>query len=285
MLLFIDYQKALTLLSNKLEGWFHAIVLSTPNIVLAALLFALFLATGKMFKGLIRKGLNRVSYNKHVNHIISLFTYYMIIILGVFQCLSILQLHNTVMSLLAGAGIIGLAISFAFQNIASNFISGIIIAFRHPYKVGDWVETNGVYGFVKKVHINYTKLQTENGQEVYVPSKEILEHAVYNFSKLGLREVELHMKVPYKADLDKVMDLVKKAIENVQVRIHDRPLELYYKNFDDWAIDMEITFWIKFTDQRDYDLGCSQAISNIMKNLKSAGIDVAVPERKVELVK
>ena len=79
---------------------------------------------------------------------------------GVFVALGVVGLDKTVTSLLAGAGIIGLALAFAFQDLAANFLSGVAISVRHPFRIADIIETNDFLGTVKAINLRSTELLT-----------------------------------------------------------------------------------------------------------------------------
>jgi len=111
--------------------------------------------------------------------------------------LSILKLNTAVTSILAGAGIIGLALAFAFQDIAANFISGIFISFRRPLRVGDIVKVKDYMGKVEEINLRDTILRTFQGQTVIIPNKEVFQNPIENFSRLGKRRIDLWIGVSY----------------------------------------------------------------------------------------
>ena len=118
--------------------------------------------------------------------------------------LSILQLDKAVTSILAGAGIIGLALAFAFQDIAANFISGIFISFRKPIKLGDVVKINDYMGKVEQINLRDTIILTFQGQMVIIPNKDVFQSPIENYSLLGRRRLDLVVGVSYGDDLEKV---------------------------------------------------------------------------------
>lgn len=138
--------KAWEILSRKLSGWLEAAVALLPNLIVASLvMFAFWLLAGMAFN-LVSRLLRRSSESGTVTRLLASSVRTLILFFGLFTTLGILNLDKTVASLLAGAGVIGLAIGFAFQEIAANFFSGILIAFRKPYRDGDLVEVEGIQG-------------------------------------------------------------------------------------------------------------------------------------------
>lgn len=140
----IGHAEALKLLSEKIILWYESIVSVIPNIVIALLTMIFFIFLAKLVRVLARKAFARTYYNVAVKELMLSIAHITVVLFGCFISLEILHLEKTVTSLLAGAGVIGLALGFAFQEIASNFVSGVFIAFRKPYELGDIVSINGL---------------------------------------------------------------------------------------------------------------------------------------------
>ena len=97
--------------------------------------------------------------------------YSLVIIIGLMTSLNIMNLDKTVSSLLAGVGIIGLALGFAFQDLTANFIAGAFMAFKRPFEVGHKIETNGFIGKIDHIHLRSTTMITDGGLYVIIPNK------------------------------------------------------------------------------------------------------------------
>lgn len=118
------------ILIDKLSSWFVEFVRMLPDMALAALVFVLGMYLSKLIKRLANKLIRRISTQVTLNNLFASFVHILSVCIILFITLSILKLEKTVASLLAGVGIIGLALAFAFQDIAANFISGIFISLR-----------------------------------------------------------------------------------------------------------------------------------------------------------
>jgi len=199
----MEFTKAYNLIAGKLEKWIDTLIQMLPNLVVALIVLIVFYVVGKLVRKAVDKLLNKVTHNKTIIHLMETIVSVLVIGIGVFIALSILKLDGAVTSLLAGAGIIGLALGFAFQDIASNFISGIILSIRHPFGIGDIIETNGYYGTVTKMNLRNTIIKTPKGQIVYIPNKTVFENAMLNFTRSGERRIDLSCGVSYGDDLEK----------------------------------------------------------------------------------
>lgn len=147
----VSTDRAWNLLSSKLEDWFEIIIKGLPNFVVAVVVLFLFYLFARLAKRVAQTLLKRITGHESVKKLAASSIYLVVISVGVFVSLGILHLDKTVTSLLAGAGVVGLALGFAFQDIATNFVSGIFIAFKKPYQLGDIVKTQDFMGNVTSI--------------------------------------------------------------------------------------------------------------------------------------
>ncbi|MGZ5220660.1 MAG: mechanosensitive ion channel family protein, partial [Chitinophagaceae bacterium] len=124
------------LINEKLQGWWVSLIKLLPNLVLALLVIILAILIGRFVRRNLYRLLSRISAKASFNSLFATITQIVVLLIGLFIALDILQLNKAVSSLLAGAGIIGIILGFAFQDITSNFIAGIYIAFKKPFDIG-----------------------------------------------------------------------------------------------------------------------------------------------------
>jgi small conductance mechanosensitive channel len=221
-----------------------------PNIALAALVLGL--ALSRLVKRIAAKGTGRLSHNPVITNLASSFIYIICIGITLFACLSILKLDKAVTSILAGAGIIGLALAFAFQDIAANFMSGILITIRRPLRVGDSVKIEEYLGKVTEINLRDTVLQTFQGQLVIVPNKYVSQNGIENFSLLGRRRVDLAGGVSYDADLEKVKQTTLNAVSGIEGLAPGQETTFFYTEFADSSINYTLRIWVASPEQPEY---------------------------------
>ena len=226
--------------------------------------------------------LGKVTQNKTVTGLAQTILGVLVIGIGVFIALSILNLDGMVTSLLAGAGIIGLALGFAFQDIASNFISGILLSVRHPFGIGDIIETNDLFGTVEKLNLRNTVIRTPQGQVIYVPNKVVYENPLMNYTKNGERRIDLSCGVSYGDDLEKARKVALEAIDGLDAKDTSRDVELYYNEFGDSSINFTLRFWIAFEKLPQYWGAQSEAIMALKKAFDENDIMIPFPIRTLD---
>jgi len=190
-----------------------AVVRILPDILLASVVFVLGFFIARRIRKLLQRLASKISKNATLNNLMVSVCYLTFIGIPFFMVLSILHLDKAVTTILAGAGIIGLALAFAFQDIAANFISGIFISFRRPIHIGDIVKIGDYMGKVSNVNLRDTILTTFQGQMVIIPNKNVFQNPIENYSLLGKRRLDIETGVSYAEDFEKVQRITLDAVK------------------------------------------------------------------------
>ena len=270
------------LITGKLETWINTTIEMLPNLAVALLVVIVFYVIAKLIKNFVGKILSKVTSNKTVTGLAQTIMGVLVIGIGVFLALTILNLSGVVTSLLAGAGIIGLALGFAFQDIASNFISGILLSVRHPFGIGDIIDTNDHFGTVVKLNLRNTVIRTPQGQVIYVPNKVVYENPFMNYTKNGERRIDLSCGVSYGDDLEKAKKVAIEAIEGLENRDTSRDVELYFNEFGGSSINFTLRFWISFQQLPQFWSAQSEAIMALKKAFDENDIMIPFPIRTLD---
>ena len=178
---------------TKLSRWADAFGEMLPNVIVALLTMSLFWVGARVAGGASDRALRRLDTHEAARDLVSRIIRIAVLLVGVVVSLGVMNLDKALASILAGAGIVGLALGFAFQDLAGNLISGVGLAVHRkwPFKIGDVVETNDIFGVVEKIHLRTSILRTLDGKMVVSPIKQIYQHKVVNYSVSGRRRVEL----------------------------------------------------------------------------------------------
>jgi potassium efflux system protein len=189
-------------------------------------------------------------------------------------------LDLTNLALIAGALSVG--IGFGLQNIVNNFVSGLILLVERPLKVGDWIGVGNYSGFVKRISVRATELETLDRQSVVVPNAELINSAVTNWmlkDKLGRASVSVG--VSYASDERQVRDiLLEVAKHHDQVASHPPP-DVIFTAFGENSLDFELRVFLK-------DIGRIVPVSSdlrfaIRQALREANIEIPFPQRDLHI--
>lgn len=279
----IDFENVLHLINEKLELWFRALVKILPNLAVAIIVFLIGLYISKWLRTISKKLISKFTENITVIRLFSTFIYLLSLGIIIFTALSILKLDKAVTSILAGAGIVGLALAFAFQDIAANFISGIFISFRHPLKVGDIVSIKGYMGKVEEINLRDTIIRTFQGKMVIIPNKDVFQNPIENYSILGKRRIDLEVGVSYNDDLEKAAELAIDAVKNIEGLSTEDEVTLFYKEFGESSINFTIRIWSSSSEQLQYLKIGHLAIIAIKKTFDQNNITIPFPIRTLDI--
>lgn len=273
-----DLQQTLRAMMEKVSGWVEGFILALPNFVAAVLVLVLFWIAARVVRRIAARGLERVSSYRAVNRLLSTIAYIGVLAVGLFVALGVLDLDKTVTSLLAGAGILGLAIGFAAQDTVENLLSGIMLSIRRPIRVGDLVETNGTFGVVQEVNLRETRLRTGPGQLVYIPNSDVYAEPLTNFSQLGRRRVDVSCGVAYGDDLEEAKRVAVEAVEGLEMRDPSRDVELFWEEFGGSSVNFTLRFWIEFSASHAAFLAArSEAMVRLKRAFDDNGITIPFP--------
>jgi small-conductance mechanosensitive channel len=272
---------AYEIIRDKLSLWLKEIIRISPNVVLAALVLVLGLFLAKIIKNLIGKFSKKIIRNPTLNSLFTLLVYVISLGVTIFMVLSILKLDKAVTSILAGAGIIGLALAFVFQDIASNFMSGIFLSVRKPLHTRDIVKIKEYMGEVMEINLRDTVIKTFQGQMVIIPNKEVLQNPIENYSLLGKRRMDLHIGISYNEDLEKVKTVTMNAVTAIPGIINDE-ITMFYEAFGDSSINFVIRIWVNTAGQIEYLSVQSEAVMRIKKAFDKNGIIIPFPIRTLD---
>ncbi len=265
------------LITEKLQGWYVHFIKMLPNLALAFLIMLIAYYFAKVCRSLTVKLITSIKGKPAGTYLLSTIVYILVLSIGLFFALDILQLDKAVSSLLAGAGILGIVLGFAFQDLSSNFISGIYIGFKKPFVVGDTVETNGFIGNIEDIQLRSTTIRTFSGLHLMIPNKDIFQKPMINYSLTTFRRIEMNMSVSIESDLPKVIQLSREAVEKIDYLYKEKPVEVYYTDIGDGAVKISVWIWINNHLPPGFMVARHDALINLAAAYKENNISIIAP--------
>ena len=208
--------------------------------------------------------------------------FYFLLVIVLVLAFQSLQLPIALFAFLGGALAIGLG--FGAQNIIANFISGLILMFERPVRIGDLVEVDEHRGRIAEIRFRCTRIRRNDGVDVLVPNSLLLEKNVINWT-LSDKQMRTSIKVGviYGSPTDKVSELIEKAVrEDDRVMKQPQPM-LIFDDFGDNSLVFEIFFWTEVSTMMDLAKTRSAIRFRIDELFRAAGLVIAFPQRDVHL--
>jgi small-conductance mechanosensitive channel len=208
------------------------------------------------------------------------FSRYTILVIGVIIALATLGIPMDRLALLISA--LGVGIGFGLQNVVNNFVSGIILLFERPIRVGDKVELEGLYGTVTDIGIRASNVRNFDGADVIVPNGDFISARVINWTLADRkRRVILPVGVKYGTDPTKVLEILESvARSHVEILVDPVP-EALFRGFGDSSLDFELRAWTE--SERGWPPVKSDLAVATYDALTQAGIEIPFPQRDLHL--
>ncbi len=190
----------------------------------------------------------RFSLERGIPYAISTMLRYIILLLGFLFAVAAVGFDLTKFTILAGA--FGVGIGFGLQNIINNFVSGIILLFERPVKVGDSVQINDATGIVRRIGIRASLVQTWDDAEIIVPNSKLISESVTNWTFSSLqRGIEIPIGVDYGTDPRFIIELLEKAVAKHPLVAETPPPKVLFVEFGADSLNFKVRAWTQHGDQ------------------------------------
>jgi len=282
-----DLNKSFEKVIEKLYGWGEEIILKAPNFLLAILVFVIFWYLGKYLRYFIKKVLLQKVGQESIKSIISRTTFIITVMIGFFSALAILDLDKVLTSVLAGAGVVGLAIGLALQGTLHNTFSGFILSFLPNIQINDWIASNGYEGKVTDINLRSVTILEADNNAVVIPNSKIIDTPFKNFSIKPRSNIIITCGVSYESDLEIVKKVTIEAIEALfkqDVELGEK-IDFFYTAFGDSSINYMIRFWTPAINRKDILDAQSNGIMAIKSAYNKYNINIPFPIRTLDFGK
>ena len=249
--------------------------------LLIALLIAVFWISSRTKRFLFNRFLAKSGLDRSLQYAIAQIVSNVVLIVGIFIVLDNAGIHLGALTVFAGA--VGVGVGFGLQNIASNFISGLVILAERPITVGDRVEVAGIAGQVQHIRARSTVIVTNDNITMIVPNTKFIDSPVTNWTYGDPRvRFRLPVGVAYGSDVKKVREaLLAAASENANT-LKDPAPSVFLEKFGENSIDFELVAW---SSEMSYRPGRYRSDLNFAmeQKLREAGIEIAFPQRDLHI--
>ncbi len=244
-----------------------------PNLISALVLLLIFLILNKIIQKMLLSTFKRMEMARQVR---SLLLKTAKVVLFIFATLTIAdQLRFNITSLIAGVGVVGLALSFAAQDTIGNIISGIAMIIDGPFQEDDWISIGDLHASVTEIRLRTTLLTTFDNETVVVPNKQMAQERVINYSMTPRTRVRVSIGIAYKEDIAQARRVLLNLVKD-DIRILEQPEPVVLvTELGGSSVNLQLRFWIedpmeKFSLMFEYNEKCKSA-------LDQAGIEIPFP--------
>jgi small-conductance mechanosensitive channel len=250
-------------------------------LLLVVLLVAVFWISSLTKRFLFNRLLADSGLDRSLQYAIAQILSNIVLVVGIFIVLENTGIHLAALAVFAGA--VGVGIGFGLQNIASNFISGLVILAERPITIGDRVEVAGIVGRVRQIRARSTVIVTNDNIATIMPNSKFIDSPVTNWHYGDSRvRFRLPVGVAYGSDVNKVQEALVAAAREHPATLNDPEPNAFLEKFGDSTIDFELVAW---TQEMSYKPRRFRSDLNylIYKHLTAAGIEIPNPQRDLHI--
>jgi small-conductance mechanosensitive channel len=249
--------------------------------LVVALLIGVFWLSSRTKRFLFNRFLVRSGLDRALQHAIAQIAGYVVLIIGVVVVLDNAGIHLGALTVFAGA--VGVGLGFGLKNIASNFISGLLILAERPIAIGDRIEVAGITGQVRQIRARSTVIITNDNIAMIVPNEKFIDSPVTNWTYTDRRvRFRVPVGVAYGSDVNKVREVLIAAAREHPATLSEPAPDAFLEKFGENSIDFQLIVWSEEMSRRPSRFK-SDLNYLICKHLGAAGIEIPFPQRDLHI--
>jgi len=263
-------------LQDQLVDMAEGFVRALPNMAIALVIIVITWIVARIAVRGVSRAIGKTDMRPSLQNLIDTVVKLGIWIVGLMIALIVVMPGMTPASLIAGLGIGAVAIGFAFQDIFENFLAGVLIMLREKMRIGDVIECEGIIGKVEHITLRETHVRKLSGEVTLVPNSMLFKNPVEILTDEQMRRHEVIAGVSYDTDLDHAAEVIRKAVESVDVVERDKGIDVFAVEFNSSSVDFKVRWWAGSTPRNMWE-SKDKVIRAIKRALDDAGIEIPFP--------
>lgn len=231
------------LLESLINEW-HSLLRLAPRILLAVGAFWISVVVGRaLSRGLgrlLQRGTLPVTHKGFFQGVVV----WVLGLVGLVVALNLLGLRSLAASLVAGGGIAAVVLGFAFRELGENMLAGIFLAFSRPFEIGDLVQSESFQGVVRGIELRYTHIRTADGRDIFIPSSQIVNRPLVNFTRDNLRRPSFSIGIDYADDAERACELLLPIVSGVPGVLAKPAPGVVVNGLAPQYVELEVFFWV-----------------------------------------
>ncbi len=235
----------------------------------------------RVIRLVLAKALRRGQADDFISELIGRVVGYVIVVFGLIYALEALGI--AIGPALGALGIVGIALAFALQDLLENFVAGVLLQLRRPFRAGDEVQSVDHEGEIVRIDSRAVVIHTPAGEIVRIPSAAVIKHPIINLTARQARRTTIEVGVAYGSSLSQTTRLLERAVADVS-GVYDRPKpQVLSTGFGDSSIDFAVRYWHEPSIASMWRVR-HEVMLVIESTLADAGISIPFPQRVVHML-
>lgn len=271
----------ITLLLAEIEQYLRDLVVASPRLIAALLLILLTWGAARLLGSVVTRLARRARLRRNLSEVLAMLTGLLVWLIGLLVAITLVFPTVTPAKALTTLGLGSIAVGFAFKDVFENFLAGLLILWREPFKIGDHIaiEDTDVEGLVELITVRDSHIRRTDGQRIVMPNALLFQNPVIVRTDRDVRRTSIIVGIAYHEDIDTARGVIEHTVRRVDsVRDDVRDIQVFAKAFGESSIDFEVSWW---TGSRPVDIRSSrdQVVAAIKRALDEHGIEIPFPYR------
>ncbi len=274
-----QYKDVYTTINDMVQHFWERV----PYLLIALVVFFIFILVGKLFKFFMNKALsNRMQNKKNLTTVLNRIGGILIIFVGFMIALVIAIPGFKAGQLVSALGIGSVAIGFAFKDIFQNLLSGILILLGEPFRIGDSIIVNGMEGTVEDIQVRATYLRSYDGRRLVIPNATVYTSPITVNTAYTQRRCEFVVGIGYEDDIAKAKQIIIEILNNDQLVLSQPSFTVIITALADFSVNLTIRWWIN-TQETNIPTSVSDIQEKVKLEFTKHGINIPYPIQELKM--
>lgn len=266
---------------DKVQEMINDFIILLPNLVLAFIVFFIFLFIARTIKQMVRRFTQNRRHARNLGLVLGRLAQGTTVLVGLFIALSIIIPSLKAGDLVQLLGISGVAIGFAFRDILQNFLAGILILLTEPFQINDQIVFKDFEGTVENIQTRATTIRTYDGRRIVIPNSELFTNSIIVNTAFDNRRLEYDVGIGYGDNIDQARRLILEAMGETEGVLQQPKPDAIVVALAESTVNIRARWWIQPPRRADaLDLQ-DKVLTAIKNKLVSNGIDLAFPTQVI----
>lgn len=248
----------------------QALLEAAPDILTAVVVLVLFVWLGRMAGKVVDRLLARGRLSATPRAFFRGLVAWLVALVGLTLALGVLGLGGLATGLVTSGGVTAIILGFAFRGIGENLLAGFFLAFSRPFDLGDYIASEDLEGTVRGIQLRSTHIRTADGRDIYIPSAQLFNSPLVNFTRDNLRRPSFGIGIDYRSDLAAARALLLETVSALQGALVEPPPSVAAASTEANYVVIQVAFWVD-TSVSDLVRTRGRAIEACIAALAAAG--------------
>lgn len=269
-------------LTDIFEDFWISALEALPDLAIAMVVLAVFWGLSRLVRLAAGKAAQHWDIDPSIKNLITTTGSAVTIAVGLFSAAAVLFPGLSAGDLVGVLGLSSVAIGFAFKDIFQNFLAGILILSRRPFKIGDFIQTNDFEGFVEDISFRSTIMRTLEGYEIVIPNASIFTNPMEVQTARDQVRTTFTTGIGYGEDIEEAREILLETVKGVDGVINEPAPQVLLAAHDSSSINFDIRYWTS-SQPGDRRLVFDRVATATKYALDKAGIDIPFPQRVLHM--